>query len=166
VAVIMVTGEDDPKLAEAALGNGAYGYVIKPFRSSELLINVSNALRRRRLEGENAEYRRLLEQTVDERTGALRRAIDRLQDSEKALRESREETIRRLAAAVEQRDGETARHIERMSRYCSLLARRAGLPPERVEAVRLASPMHDVGKIATPAGTSRSPASTRPKSST
>lgn len=148
--VIMVTGEDDPTIAEAALSRGAYGYLIKPFRSSELAINVSNALRRRRLEMENRAYEAHLEETVHERTAALRRAIERLQESEGRLRASREETVRRLSTAVEFRDGETGRHIERMSRYCALLARKIGLENDRVEAIRVASPMHDLGKIAIP----------------
>lgn len=86
--VIMVTGEDDPKLAASALTNGAYGYVIKPFRINELTINVFNALRRRRLEQENRRYRERLEELVDERTAALRRAIERLQASEVRMRDA------------------------------------------------------------------------------
>ncbi len=61
LAVIMVTGLDDSALAETALETGAYGYIIKPFESNEILINVSNALRRRALEIENRRHRQKLE---------------------------------------------------------------------------------------------------------
>ena len=37
-----------------------------------------------------------------------------------------------------------------MSLYCALLARLARLDPERAEDIRIASPMHDVGKIGIP----------------
>ena len=37
-----------------------------------------------------------------------------------------------------------------MSLYCSLLARLASIDPERAEMIRIASPMHDVGKIGIP----------------
>ena len=67
-----------------------------------------------------------------------------------AARKAAEETIRRLAIAAEFRDDETARHIQRMSLYCALLARLCGLDPERCELIRIASPMHDIGKIGTP----------------
>jgi PAS domain S-box-containing protein len=70
--------------------------------------------------------------------------------AERALRRAREETIARLARAVEVRSAETGGHIDRMSRFCELIARRLGLPAERVELIRMASPMHDVGKIAVP----------------
>ena len=71
-------------------------------------------------------------------------------DAERALRRAREETIHRLARAVEIRDDETGGHIDRMGRFCELIAERLGLPPDRVELIRIASPMHDVGKIAVP----------------
>jgi putative two-component system response regulator len=149
-AAVMVTGLDDPQLAGIALEHGAYGYIVKPFESNEVLINVSNALRRRRLEIENQAHREHLEQTVLERTAALRQAITNLERAERDIRSSREETIQRLALAAEFRDDETARHVQRMSQYCALLARRYGLDADRCELIRIASPMHDIGKIGTP----------------
>jgi putative two-component system response regulator len=136
VAVVMVTGVDDPSLADLALELGAYGYVVKPFRQTELVIAVANALRRRRLEIENRSHREHLERLVGERTAALHA--------------SREETIRRLAAAAEARHHETGQHIERVARVVDLLARELGLERERRELLRIASPLHDIGKIAVP----------------
>lgn len=149
-AVVMVTGLDNPELAAMALEMGAYGYILKPFESNEIIINVANALRRRRLEIENRAHRERLELTVLERTSALRRAVESLERAERELRLSREETIQRLAIAAEYRDGATAQHIQRMSHYCALLARRHGLDPQRCELIRIASPMHDIGKIGIP----------------
>ena len=149
-AVVMVTGADDRGHAETALANGAYGYVLKPFKPNELLINVVNALRRRTLEIENRENRNRLEQTVLERTSTLRETIAQLESSESELRRLREETIRRLSWAAEFRSHETGQHILRMSLYCTLLARLVGLDADRTEMIRIASPMHDVGKIGIP----------------
>ena len=149
-AVVMVTGLDDRRYAELALQHGAYGYVLKPFKPNELVINVVNALRRRRLEIENRGHREQLEGTVLERTSALRDTISRLETSEGELRRLREETIRRLSWAAEFRNHETGEHIVRMSLYCSLIARLAGLGAGQAELVRIASPMHDVGKIGIP----------------
>jgi putative two-component system response regulator len=63
---------------------------------------------------------------------------------------SREQTVERLAAAVALRDGETGAHTQRMSAICGVLAGAAGLPRERCEVIRIASAMHDIGKVATP----------------
>ena len=149
-AVIMVTGLDSTVLANAALDMGAFGYIIKPFEANEVLINVANALRRRRLEMESRLYQENLEDVVKTRTMALQQALQWLEKSEKELRLSREETIQRLAIAAEYRDSATAQHIQRMSHYCELLARRYGLSAERCDLIRTASPMHDIGKIGTP----------------
>ena len=149
-ATVMVTGMDDAKLAHTALDIGAYGYIIKPFEPNEILINVANALRRRGLEIENRNHRLRLEQMIKERTAELWEAIARLEKAEKDVRLSREETIQRLVIAAEFRDDETAQHIQRMSRYCGLLARSHGADLERAELIRVASLMHDVGKIGIP----------------
>jgi putative two-component system response regulator len=140
MAAIMITGVDDPQLAEAALTLGAYGYIVKPFSPTELSIQVLNALRRRNLELAQRQEREVLERTVLARTVELRRAVDDLKRSE-------EETARRLAAAVEARDHETAAHIERVGDYSALVAQRLGLADELCELIRRASTLHDVGKI-------------------
>ncbi len=150
IAVIMVTGLDSSVLANAALDMGAFGYIVKPFESNEVMIDVANALRRRRLEIENRLHRENLEDVVRTRTMALQQALEWLELREKELRLSREETIQRLAIAAEYRDGATAQHIQRMSHYCELLARKYGLSAERCDLIRTASPMHDIGKIGTP----------------
>jgi putative two-component system response regulator len=137
-AAVMVTGVDDSELAKVALELGAYGYVTKPFTRNQILIAVVNALRRRSLEIENRAHREGLEQLVAARTAALERSALQLELT-------REETVRRLALAIEYRDEDTSAHTERMSSYCALLGRLAGLDSE---ALRVASPLHDVGKVA------------------
>jgi putative two-component system response regulator len=149
-AVVMVTGMDDRRYADVAIELGAYGYILKPFKPNELIINVGNALRRRTLEIENRGHREQLEQTVLDRTSALRDTIAQLESSDSELRRLREETIRRLSSAAEFRSQETGEHILRMSLYCSLLARLASIDAERAEMIRIASPMHDVGKLGIP----------------
>ena len=64
LAVVMVSGVDDPHTAATATKLGAFGYVIKPFESNEILISAENALRRRELELENRAHREGLERLV------------------------------------------------------------------------------------------------------
>ena len=61
-----------------------------------------------------------------------------------------EEAIRRLVRAAEFRDDETIRHTERVSQYCGIIARRAGLDSARCDLIERASVMHDVGKLGVP----------------
>jgi len=149
-AVVMLTGEDDPQLAMSAIELGAYGYMVKPVRSGELLINVANALHRRRRELESERVLEQLRATVDQRSQRLEETLQDLQLSETRVWVSQAETILRLARLVEFRDEETGHHLQRMSAYCELLARQVGLGDERCELIRLASQLHDVGKVAVP----------------
>ncbi|HWC14791.1 MAG TPA: HD domain-containing phosphohydrolase [Actinomycetota bacterium] len=150
VALLMVTGYDDAALAETALDVGAYGYVIKPFTANEILIAVANALRRRELEMGMRNQTARLEWMVQQRTSELTTALQDLARAEEELRSSREDTIKRLAMAAEFRDFGTAEHVARMSRYCALLSELHGEPEEKCDLVRVASLMHDVGKIGVP----------------
>ena len=149
-ATIMVTGADDSDIAEKALELGTYGYVIKPFYNNELLINIANALRRRRLELESLKHRTSLETAVRERTSELEMAVQALRRTEQEVRQSQKETIYRLSRAAEFRDGDMAPHIESMSHFCYLLAQRLGLDRDWCALLHLASPLHDVGKIGIP----------------
>jgi putative two-component system response regulator len=135
-AAIMLTAEGDTTKAIRALTAGAYGYLIKPIARQELVIQVRNALERRRLVIENREYTHELEDKVREQTRAIRMA--------------HEESIHRLVKASLYRDEETGDHIRRTGRYSELLSATLGWDPERVEQIRLAAPMHDIGKIAIP----------------
>ena len=146
----MVSAMDDTGIANVALEQGTYGYVIKPFEPNEILINIANALRRRKLEQENRTNREKLEQAVLARTAELRETIVRLEQTERTLRQTQEDVIQRLVMAEELREKGAPGHIQRMSRYCALIATRLGWANERCELIRLASMMHDIGKIGTP----------------
>jgi putative two-component system response regulator len=150
IAVLMVSGMDDPEIAAMATDLGAYGYVVKPFVANEILIAADNALRRRQLEIENRAHREQLELLVSERTADLTAAVERLSRAEEALLESHEEAITRLAFAAEYRDPTTGAHIGRMSMTCELIAQRAGFSDAEAGLIRTASPMHDIGKIGVP----------------
>ncbi|HEV3034444.1 MAG TPA: HD domain-containing phosphohydrolase [Solirubrobacteraceae bacterium] len=150
VAVLMVTGEDSTELAMAAIELGAYGYLVKPIGSGELIINVANALHRRRGEAQNQRVIERLQSAVQRRSDELAMALQNLELSESKVWASQAETIFRLARMVEFRDEETGRHVHRMSSYCEIVARQIGYSAEEAERVRLASQLHDVGKVAIP----------------
>ncbi len=150
IAVVMVTGEDSTKLAMTAIELGAYGYLVKPVGSGELLINVINALHRRRSEAQKRQTLQRLQAAVVKRDDELAEALQDLELAETKVWVSQAETILRLARLMEFRDEETGQHLHRMSSHCGLLARQVGLSAERCELVRLASQLHDVGKVAIP----------------
>lgn len=67
------------------------------------------------------------------------------------LRKAQLETIYRLAVTAEYRDQQdTARHLKNISVLSFLLSRAMGMTQEEAEIVKLASPLHDIGKVALP----------------
>ncbi len=59
-------------------------------------------------------------------------------------------TMAALCQAVETKDFYTRGHSERVSRGATMLARQIGMGAERVEAIRYAGMLHDVGKLGVP----------------
>jgi diguanylate cyclase (GGDEF)-like protein len=57
-----------------------------------------------------------------------------------------------LAEAVDLRGAGSAAHSETVGRYAELIATELGLPQGRVERIRLAGVLHDIGKVGVPDG--------------
>jgi len=66
------------------------------------------------------------------------------------LVETQKEIILTLGATAEFRSKETGQHVLRVAEISKHLALLANVPLEDADILRLASPMHDIGKIATP----------------
>ena len=67
------------------------------------------------------------------------------------LQQSLEGTVRAIASIVELRDPYTAGHQTRVADLAGAIARQMGLPDDQVQAIHLASIVHDLGKIKIPA---------------
>lgn len=143
-AVIMVTAVDDPEIGETALEIGAYGFIIKPFDPQSVRINVSNALRRRKLEIQHRFHRERLEQLVADRTAELQSILEK-------SRKTNEGVIQAMALAIESRDPYTAGHQRRVADLAYAVGSEMGLSEERLFGIRMAGIIHDIGKISVPA---------------
>jgi putative two-component system response regulator len=146
-ATVMVTATDDTDVARRALERGAYGYVVKPFRPNELLINVMNALKHLDLEIAQRQHNQEIESKLIQRNSSLMQAIKQLEAYESTNELPWHETVDRLSRALALRDEETGRHIERVGLYCQLLAQKRGVTTWAPGVIRQASMLHDTGKI-------------------
>ncbi len=68
----------------------------------------------------------------------------------KLVRVREEEVANRLLAAAGYRDLETGAHIKRIGLYSEAIAKALGWSQLRIDDIRVAAPMHDVGKIGIP----------------
>jgi putative two-component system response regulator len=141
--VIMLTAVEETATAVAAMTLGAFSYLIKPVKARDIVVQAMNALERRKLIVEKRRYTQTLEAQVREQMNTIHRA--------------HEETILRLVSASRYRDEETGAHIKRTGLYCELFAEVLGWPAEQIEEIRLAAPMHDLGKIGIPDAILRKP---------
>lgn len=73
-----------------------------------------------------------------------------IQDRADETNRIQEEMIMSFAEITENKSGQTGQHIKRVSEYSRVLARQLGLDSESVENIRIASTMHDVGKLLIP----------------
>jgi putative two-component system response regulator len=149
-AVIVLTGSDDVDIADESFEHGAFGYVVKPFTPNELLMQVSNVLRRRRLERSAADHVTELERKVIDGTVGISELRVRLERVTSGSSLADERIVEHLISAVCLRDDDTGRHIERVSITAAALADWRGFAVDPVSAIRLAVAMHDVGKIGIP----------------
>lgn len=141
--VVMVTAVHDISVALAAIRNGAYDYLLKPFEREQLLNAVGRALENRRLKMENRTYQANLEGLVEKRT-------DQLQIALADLERSYDITLEALGDALDYRDAETQGHSRRVTAFTIAIARAMGVPREQILVIARGAFLHDIGKIGIP----------------
>ena len=141
--VVMVTAVHDISVALAAIRNGAYDYLLKPFEREQLLATVRRALENRRLKTENRTYQTNLESLVAARTEQLRSAMS-------GLERSYDITLEALGDALDLKDAETEGHSKRVTAFTIAMARHRGLSDDQVRVIARGAFLHDIGKMAIP----------------
>jgi putative nucleotidyltransferase with HDIG domain len=119
---------------------GADDYMIKPIDLVELGISVRRNIQKVRLIRENRRYQHNLEETVEERTAKLHQALIEIKDTYQS-------TLEALAAALDAREHETGCHSHRVMLFTVELARRLGVPEEKIAGMARGALLHDIGKI-------------------
>ena len=75
---------------------------------------------------------------------------DKLEKLNVEVTETQKEILFKLGAVAETRSKETGMHVKRVAEYSKLLATFYGLTKDEIETIKMASPMHDIGKIGIP----------------
>lgn len=134
--VLILTASTDAETKLKALNAGASDFLAKPVDPSDLLPRIRNALIVKAHHDHLANYSEQLEREVQLRTMELEM--------------SHRQVVHCLARAAENRDDNTGRHVLRVGRYASILARELGFDEEGAATLGLAAQLHDVGKIGLP----------------
>lgn len=134
--VLILTASSDRTTKLSVLNLGATDFLTKPIDPSELAPRIRNVLVVKRYHDTLRNHAQALEEAVRQRTADLE--------------SSRMDVIHCLARAVEYRDDQTGRHVERVGRYAGIIAGALGLDDATVTMIEQAAQLHDVGKIGVP----------------
>ena len=138
IPMVMLTATSDDAVRLAALEAGATDFLSKSQSPVELkvrlrnLVKLSNALRQ-------------LDDHVAQQALEIEKATQ-------ALLSREEEMVFRLSKALEYRDNDTNDHTFRVAKYSRMISERLGLSRQECRSIYLASPLHDIGKVAIPDG--------------
>ena len=163
-AVIIITGFATVDNAVESLRHGVHDFITKPFNVVEVLATIDRALHKRRSLTRLHQFLERIAQLMGRHTpteqviseietdGAIlvqmRRSIEEAFLPVSSTSSTRLfEFAEVLADTLESKDLYTHGHSRRVSYYASLLAEHVRLSPDIRENVRLASFLHDIGKI-------------------
>jgi PAS domain S-box-containing protein len=80
-----------------------------------------------------------------------KQAEKKLNETLSRLRKSIDTTIQSMVSAVEMRDPYTAGHQLRVANLARTIATEMGLAPDKIDGIRMAGSIHDIGKLSIPA---------------
>ncbi|MCB2217949.1 HD-GYP domain-containing protein [Desulfofustis glycolicus] len=136
IPIIFITAMQDTASKTRGFEEGAVDYITKPFHTAEVLARV-----RTHVELDQAKALLLSQNTVLEQ---------KVQSKTSELREMLNGSIISMARMVEIRDPYTAGHQQRVAQLACAIAAKMGLSESVIEGIRIASLLHDVGKIRIP----------------
>jgi len=140
IPLIIISALSDKEATRKGLELGANEYLIKPYDIVEFKLRVNNAIKIGAYQNMLKDNKAVLEAKVQEKTKELQLALIEVQKSEKDI-------ISILAKTAEYRDNETSAHTVRVGEVSALIAKKFGWDEHDVELMRLAAPMHDMGKV-------------------
>ena len=138
--VIFMTGNGNTQSVIRAMHLGAKEFLLKPVDLDQLERHIMSAKREVATDRARQTEEILLKQQV-----SLNNA--QISSLNRYVEEAYAEALACLAAAAEHKDPETGQHIIRIGEYAAVLAQALGWDKEWSEMIRLAAPLHDVGKV-------------------
>jgi putative nucleotidyltransferase with HDIG domain len=134
--VLVLTSDITPEAKQRTLSIGAKDFLVKPFDTTEVLLRVRNLLETRALYKQLKLHGETLDQRVRERT--------------RQLAEAQAEILNHLAVVSEYQDDDTSQHTQRIGALAGMVASSLGQSDAQIELIKLAAPLHDIGKVGVP----------------
>lgn len=136
IPIMFLSAKDQVADEQKGFELGAVDYIQKP---------VSPPILKARIRTQLALYdhNRVLEQKVSERTAEIRALNIEIEATQR-------EVVFTMGAIGETRSKETGNHVKRVAEYSRIFALHCGLSEDEANLIKMASPMHDIGKVGIP----------------
>jgi len=136
VPIIFLTAKNDSQSIVQGFDVGGQDFISKPFNTRELLARVDTFLRLKAFE--------------DKQQAKIDESIIELKSLNKEIEETQKEVVFTMGAIGETRSKETGLHVKRVAEYSYLFSTLLGYSEEEAQLIKMASPMHDIGKVGIP----------------
>jgi response regulator RpfG family c-di-GMP phosphodiesterase len=159
---ILLTGYADISATIDAINRGgAHRYISKPWNDHELISTLRESVRGYRLERENQrlselvkqqneelkEWNESLKSRVLEQTVFLREKINELHELNAKLGRNYRNVLAAFSCLQELHDQNAEKHCGNVADLSVAVARLSGMSEEKVEEIRVAALLHDIGEI-------------------
>jgi putative two-component system response regulator len=134
--VLIMTAYAELEIAISAVKRGAFDFIIKPFNPDYIVHTVGKARTFCDMKHLERSYTQSLEEEVRHKTYQMM--------------DLNEEIILRVTRVAEYRDTDTGLHNSRIGYYSEAVARALSMSDEFVDTIKLASSLHDIGKVGIP----------------
>ncbi|MBI2819423.1 MAG: HD domain-containing protein [Acidobacteria bacterium] len=142
-AVVLICSYRDWELAIEAMRSGAFDCLSRPLKCDKVLACVDRVREQQKIEAEKKVFQGLLEETLEERTEHLYRALLQVEHSQRS-------TLETLVMALDSREHMTHLHSLRVQAFTVLLAERCGYNGAGMPELAYGALLHDIGKIVMP----------------
>lgn len=98
------------------------------------------------------KYRQEVNRLQQVRNGLLtqEKLENEIQKRTRKIKQREEEIAIKLVSLTSYRDEETGAHVRRIGLYAAAMAKALNWPTQQIDDIRMAAPMHDIGKIGIP----------------
>jgi response regulator RpfG family c-di-GMP phosphodiesterase len=150
IPFIILSAHDNVNYFLESIDLGISGYILKPIDLGQLSSTMTKILKNMKYIKELEDKNKQAVVLYSEFETQMIEKVSEIYGLNQELLATQKEVIFTIGSIGEIRCRETANHVKRVALYSELLAKEYGLDNEECEIIKLASTMHDIGKVGIP----------------
>jgi putative two-component system response regulator len=150
IPCIIISAHNETNFFLNTISLGVDGYVLKPVNLQLFINTISKVLEKVKLKKENIKFKQDLVNINTDLEAQVIARIGEIYALNQEIEDTQREVIYTLASVGESRCKETGNHVKRVALYSEILALKYGIGEKEADMIKMASPMHDIGKVGIP----------------